>query len=285
MITSIRYTNSDNTFVKIEPDICVCKYPSDTRRKTQIQQYLEGRTDEWDQHKAQYDNYTDIMSYDSKVAEYEQCLIDNEENQEQCVPPVKPQGHYTQEEADQSQLEHDEWYADKLVWESEPLNEGQTYPVREPIIKKVPADLPVISEPPELVPNTIEPYDEWYGLTLDDMKLRKRIEMKAERDSLLNGVTDITTSQGTYPVDVNQTNRSNMHQAYDNAVLAGIDLTSNTVWKMGDNQHYTIRYSELAEIGLQLGIYISDLYQNEAVKNAQIDACADRECIESVSWG
>ena len=117
------------------------------------------------------------------------------------------------------------------------------------------------------------------------MKIRKRIEMKAERDALLNGVTNITTSQGTYPVDVNQTNRSNMHQAYDNAVLTGIDLTSNTVWKMGDNQHYTIQYAELAEIGLQLGIYISDLYQNEGLKNAQIDACTDRECVEAVSWG
>ena len=133
--------------------------------------------------------------------------------------------------------------------------------------------------------NQIEPYDEWCGLSLDDMKFRKRIEMKAERNALLNGVTNITTSQGTYPVDVNQTNRSNMHQAYDNAVLAGIDLTSQTVWKMGDNNHYQIQYAELAEIGLQLGIYISDLYQNEAVKNAQIDACTNRACVESVSWG
>ena len=131
----------------------------------------------------------------------------------------------------------------------------------------------------------IEPYDKYYGLPLDEVKLRKKQEIKQERDKLLNGVTDVTTSQGTYPVDVNQTNRSNMHQAYDNAVLAGIDLSSTTVWKMGDNQHYTIRYSELAEIGLQLGIYISDLYQNEAVKNAQIDACTNRACVESVSWG
>ena len=170
-ITLVRYSLPDNSQVKVEPQGWSCPQPCETYHQATITQWEEGRTDEWDLHKAQYDNYTAIMSYDQDVLDYDQCIIDNPTEPELCTYPAKPSGYSTQEEATASEEAHAQWVVSKAEWDN---SNTEPYPVREPTILLIPADLPAVPPPSpleeDLVPNVIEAYDSHYGQTTAQVK-------------------------------------------------------------------------------------------------------------------
>ena len=122
--------------------------------------------------------------------------------------------------------------------------------------------------------------------TVESLKETKKTEITTKRKELENGVFDIELSNGnTYPVDADLKNRSNMHQVYDNAVHAQIPLDTDLLWKMGDNNFYTITYSLLPEIGTKISIAVQGVFNHENEKHNEIELCGlDAECIENVQW-
>ena len=176
MTDNIRYTTPDNSQVLVTPQGWYVPQPCETYHQATITQWEEGRTDEWDAENAAYLNYLDIMAYDA-------CVLSPPE--EGCGS--KPQGYYTQEEATASENAHAQWTVDKAAWETDPENSGVPYPVAEPVILLIPADLTPVPEPTpsedNLVPNIIEPYDKHYGLSLAEVIENAIVEIKSDTKS------------------------------------------------------------------------------------------------------
>ena len=118
---------------------------------------------------------------------------------------------------------------------------------------------------------------------LETLKEQKRQEMKDNRNMLINGDFATTVPSGGYMIDCDQYARSNLHQAIDNAEIAGLTDADTTTWKMADNNFYTISYGELKLMGLQIAQYINQQFAHEATKNAEIDA-ASIATIMGVTW-
>ena len=75
-----------------------------------------------------------------------------------------------------------------------------------------------------------------------------------------------------------------MHQAVTNSVNAGFTDYDSVNWKHGDNKYHSTTYGELKEIGVQLGVFINEQFQKEALKIAQIEACTTEACVNGVVW-
>ena len=210
MTDSIRYIAPDNSQVKVEPQGWNVPQPCNTYHQDSIIQWEEGRTDEWDAEKLVYDNYVAIMGYDQLMADYitgmdscqivyDVCITDEFNNHNNCSidliacqsllsSPKKPAGYYTQEEVDASLTAHTIWENNKVIWENEPENSGQDYPVTESIVLYRPIDLPIVAEPATLIPNIITPYDEYFGWDLAQAKTTKYNEIWAEYNKQTNGI-------------------------------------------------------------------------------------------------
>lgn len=128
-------------------------------------------------------------------------------------------------------------------------------------------------------------YVEDVSYSLDSAKVSKTQEIKTERDIVVNGTMEYTDASGNILiVDANPANRSTMHQAYDNAMNAGVPESDTVNWKMGDNTYQVISYETMRLMGLELGVFINDAFQHEAMKLYEIDQCTDVECVNGIEW-
>lgn len=260
MVDTVRYLNPEGTLIKVEPEGWSMPYNSDTWHKAYITQWEEGRTDAWDGQKKEYDAYMLIMGYDAALLDYGSALSQCELDYSDClagpdpggcdatltecsvslVYPQKPDGYYTQEEADDSVLTHAQWEIDKAVWESNPENEGQgNYPIVEPLILQIPEELTVVPEPAALVPNNIEPYDSLYGQTLEQVKQLKYIEIWQKADEVNHAAEATFFTKGVEIIrNIDRLNKK--HSKIINKKIKGSNLSP-------EKEEFDDRYDQLLD--------------------------------------
>lgn len=295
MVDTVIFTNKAQTSVKVEPEGWNMPYPSKTWHQARIDQWEEGRTDEWDAQKEAYDHYMLIMGYDYAMAQHEgnlaQCQADYtacrsdvindtgecESALQSClisvVRPVKPNGYNTQEEVDASILAHDDWVVAEYEYTVDPEN-TEPYPIVEPQILKLPADLPVIPEPPALIPNIIpdyvKPVNEVRAEKLAEIQSQFNIEANAEVIS--NG----------------QTWNGGIANAL--AINGDADLQSHrgrpeATIHSKDHMSHTMSVNAIKDVAADIGEAYDVVNAKLHVKLKEVSNCGDNAaCIITVTW-
>jgi len=118
---------------------------------------------------------------------------------------------------------------------------------------------------------------------LFNLKKAKRANIKTSRDEALNDQCTVTISAVEYTLDCDLVSRSSIHQALDNAEMAGMPDTDTISWKLYDNTHHDFAYADLRMVALQMAMFVQAQYNNERDKSIAIDN-ADINTIENVVW-
>ena len=184
MVDNVKYLNKKETIVKVEPEGWAVPQPSSTWHQGKINQWLEGRTNAWDEQKKAYDNYIAIINYDNNLALYESLRLQCNENLEciaELIKPAVPHGYNTQEEVDNS---IDAWG----LWNELPVDERGN----EPVVLFLPDDIQIVSAPAALIPNIIEPYVK----PISEVRSEKLTELAAKFEAAAN--TDVVTAHGIF---------------------------------------------------------------------------------------
>lgn len=288
MVDTVRYINPEHSLVKVEPEGWTVPQPSRTWHQEKITQWLEGRTDEWDKQKADYDSYQSIINYENDLFDYETalnqcqndydaCIADSETDNRHCVNshglcvgfvniPIKPEGYYTQEEVDASIAAWNEW--------SEiPADEFGNRPP-QPIILKRPEDLPIVHAPSPLIPNEIADYIKPVSETINEKAayLKENFTAEAYADvasngqvwaggaesaSIINGQADKTTFRGRPTGIIHSKN----HEAHE------------------------LNVNQIKEISADIADAYELSYNKYRQKLLELEGCGeDTACINAITW-
>lgn len=275
MINAIKFINKEHTLISVQPIGWVMPYASMSWHKKKVTQWEEGRTDVWDLHKAVYDNYIAIINYDTLLAEYIQCNTDAPNNPFACgKSPVKPIGYFTQEEVDLSITIHGGWLTAKLAWDLNDENQNAAYPIREPLIYKIPADLSVVEAPNELIPNVIEAYSE----SLADVIASKQIEL--QNNFFTEANADVTVEGQVWEGGID-----NAKRIKNSADFAGFRGAPRNIIHDKSKRPHDFIVAKLNSISSD----IWEQYNNANIKYQarlkEIDDCnIDTVCVQAITW-
>ena len=283
MVDTVTYLNPEHSLVRVEPEGWTAPVNSNTWHQERIQQWLEGRTDEWDRQKEAYDNYQAIMSYEDDVAAfesaidacnmaYDSCVADPEqtncEEQHQIclgelVRPVKPSGYYTQEEVDASQAKWD-------AWNALPVDERGS----EPVILKRPADLPIVNAPAVLIPNEITPYVKPVAQVKGEkeQELGLHFMVEANADVVSNGQTWLGGAESAMILN-GQADKTN-HRGNVSGVIHSKDHVAHA---MTPNQ--------IKDVAADVADAYEAAYTKYQSKLLELEDCGeDIVCINAITW-
>lgn len=285
MVDKVIFTNPEHSHVRVEPEGWSMSYPSKTWHMERVTQWEEGRTDEWDAQKEAYDNYVAIMSYKDSVALYEtgmqscqdsytSCKADELSSDAQCehellscqatlTMPIKPSGYYTQEEVDASQAKWD-------AWNVLPVDERG----REPVVLKIPANLPIVAAPAPLVPNVIvdyiKPITEVIGEKVAE--LTTAFDKEANADVISNGKVWKGGASSAMLLD-GQANKIS-HRGKIKGIIHS-----------KDHKTHELTPNEIKDVAADVADAYSNAYGKYQAKLLELDICGTNEaCIMAITW-
>jgi len=187
------------------PQNWVVAQPCFTSHQITITQWEEGKSDLWLQQEADYNAYQSIINYNPE-------LIDTETEE----PYPAPQGWNSEEDVVASQTANSNW--------NQCITDNPTEPEicgLEPVVLLRPSELPVVPPPnpleEDLVPNTIEPYDKYYGLDLGQVKEINQNSVDAECKAHIYAAWSIESqynmNAGLYTQEISEIGKSEISSA------------------------------------------------------------------------
>lgn len=132
---------------------------------------------------------------------------------------------------------------------------------------------------------TIEDKGEYYEVmelpkpSLDEMKERKKTELKAERDR--REVEPLQTSKGVFDYD----DKSRDRLAIARQALMDNDSIPFLSWTTADNQRVTLTIADFAEINSMAAYRSNVLHIKYNELKIEVNDCKTAEEVEAITWG
>ena len=132
---------------------------------------------------------------------------------------------------------------------------------------------------------TIEDKGECYEVvalpspSLDELKERKKAELKAERDH--REVAPLQTSKGVFDYDDKSRDRLSIARQ----ALMDNDSIPFLSWTTADNQRVTLTVADFAEINSMAAYRSNQLHIKYNELKAEVNACETAEEVNAISWG
>lgn len=132
---------------------------------------------------------------------------------------------------------------------------------------------------------TIEDKGEYYEVmelpkpSLDELKERKKAELKAERDH--REVEPLQTSKGVFDYD----DKSRDRLAIARQALMDNDSIPFLSWTTADNQRVTLTIADFAEINSMAAYRSNVLHIKYNELKIEVNDCKTAEEVEAITWG